>query len=126
MIKPGSFVFPSCGKQQRVTAFPHGVRSLERPDVLQKKRMLLHFELVANNISRIRGWNAQDLELRVRDQLATFSIGRDLDRVLLLDLVVLALGRNAPGMKTLDFLLSAETTVTLISEYNSTASVFSS
>src|SRR6266478_3553968 len=76
---------------------------LEIPDDLQKKGLLLYFIFVANDVSRVGRRDAQLSVPDVRDQFASFERRGKIERVLLLDRIVLALRRDAPAMQTSDF-----------------------
>src|SRR6202049_3300782 len=101
--KPRGLVLPAGGKLQREMALPHGISFLEIPDVLQKKGLLLYFIFIANDVSRIGRRHAQYSVPDVGDQFASFERRGKIERVFVLDLVVLAVGWDAPSMQTGDF-----------------------
>src|SRR5258708_6061558 len=84
-------------------AFTHWLRALEAPRVLQEVRPVLNFILIADNVSNVRGRNIQHFKLHVRNEFSTINSGSHLDRIFVLNFVILALGRNTPAMKTFNF-----------------------
>src|ERR1700691_2072885 len=84
-------------------ALAYRIGFLEIPNILQEERLFLHLVFVANDASDVGRWDPQDSVADVRDQFTTFRRRGHIDCVLVLNVVVLTLRRNAPGTQTGDF-----------------------
>src|ERR1700687_179746 len=89
-------------------ALPHRIGFLEVPNVLQPEGLLLHFIFVAHDVAHVGRRHAQRSVSYVRDQFTAFGRWGKIHRVLLLNLVVLALRWDTPGMQTCDFSIWTE------------------
>src|SRR6266480_7081956 len=85
-------------------AFPHRDLFLEMPDFLQNQGMLFYFILITDDVAWVRRWYPQKLLLYIRDQFAAFNFGQgNLQCLLVLYLVILALDRDAPPAQAGNF-----------------------
>src|SRR5580658_8509576 len=92
-------------------ALAHRIGFLEIPNVLQEERLFFRLVFVANDASDVGCRDPQHSVADVRDQFTTFGRRGHIDCVLVLDVVVLTLCRNAPGMQTCDFSAGIEVDV---------------
>src|SRR5713226_3067305 len=88
---------------QRIMGFPYWIRFLEEQTFWHQKGFPFNSESLANNVSHIGCRYAQHSVLCVLDQITAFDRCCDISCILLLNLVVLTLRRNAPGMEICDF-----------------------
>src|SRR5207248_10145001 len=72
-------------------------------------RLLFLLILVAHNVAGVGRRNPQHLLFHIGDKFAALNLRKgDLDSFFVLDLVVLALSRNAPAAKSRDFSMRIE------------------
>src|SRR5215468_9923694 len=83
--------------------FAYRIFVLKIPTPLQQQRTLFDFILVSNDISRIGSRDMKDFCFYVGDEFATLDLRRRYLRgILVLYLIIFALRRDAPAVKTGD------------------------
>jgi hypothetical protein len=98
VIQPYRLVFPTSGHLQSVSRFFDGNFPLEPPFIIEHVRPAVILNLVANHVSHVAGRDFQSSYFKVRNEVTAHQAQRTVDRVLVLDFVILSLLRNTPRL----------------------------